>query len=335
MKSVMVSYQVLVVEDNDGDLFLIQDYLREGLQNPKIYTAQSFLQAKNILTHERGFDVILLDLSLPDSYGKELIQNVSQLAGDVVLIVLTGNNDEAFGVDSLTYGVSDYLIKDEITPGILYKSIIYSLGRKQASDSLTESEKRYKDLFHLSPIPMYLYCCSSYRFLDVNQAAINHYGYSRKEFLSMKLHDIRPEDDLELWKEFMTKLDEGMPFPESLRVRHRKQNGDIIVVEIKGNYIDFLGMRAQVILAHDITDQMMYVKTVEEQNIRLQEIAWMQSHIVRSPLSRLMGLVQSMDTLAEDLGKEGVNRLILDAANELDQIVHEIVKKAEKINKEN
>ena len=104
------------------------------------------------------------------------------------------------------------------------------------------------------------------------------------------------------------------------------------MVDIKGNYIDFLGKKAQVILAHDITERMKYIQTVEEQNTRLHEIAWMQSHIVRSPLSRLMGIVQSMDSLAEDFGREGVSKLILDSAKELDQIIHQIVKKAERIN---
>lgn len=332
MDRVMVSYRVLVVEDNEGDRFLIEDYLREGLKNPEIFTATSFVQAKEELASNDGYDLILLDLTLPDKYGKELIREISHLAADVCLIVLTGNNDEAFGIDSLAYGVADYLIKDEITPSTLYKSIVYSIGRKQASDRLLESEKRYKDLFHLSPIPMYLYCCSSYKFLDVNQATINHYGYSREEFLSMKLPDIRPKEDLSIWEEHMNKLEEGIPFPDSVIVRHIKKNGEIIMVEIKGNYIDFLGHRAQVILAHDITDQMKYIQTVEEQNTRLQEIAWMQSHVVRSPLSRLMGLVQSMDTLVEDLGKKRVNKLILDSAKELDEIVHQIVKKAERIN---
>jgi nitrogen-specific signal transduction histidine kinase len=103
-------------------------------------------------------------------------------------------------------------------------------------------------------------------------------------------------------------------------------------VDIKGNYIDFLGNKAQVILAHDITDQVKYVETVEDQNTRLQEIAWMQSHVVRSPLSRLMGLVQSMDTLEKDLGKEALSSMIMDSARDLDQIIHQIVRKAEKIN---
>lgn len=332
MNEIMVSHRVLVVEDNEGDLFLIKDYLHEGLKNPEIFSATSFRQAKEQLTSNRRYDLILLDLTLPDKYGKELIREISQLADDVCLIVLTGYNDESFGVESLAYGVADYLIKDEITPSSLHKSIVYSLGRKQASDRLMESEKRYKDLFHLSPIPMYLYCCSSYNFLDVNQATINHYGYSREEFLSMRLPDIRPKEDFKIWEELIRKLEEGMPFPESVILRHLKKNGEIIMVDIKGNYIDFLGKKAQVILAHDITERMKYIQTVEEQNTRLQEIAWMQSHIVRSPLSRLMGLVQSMDSLAEDFGREGVNKLILDSAKELDQIIHQIVKKAERIN---
>ncbi len=328
----MVSYRVLVVEDNEGDLFLIEEYLREGLINPEIYTATSFREAKDQLSINRGYDLILLDLTLPDKYGKDLIQEIAQLAEDICLIVLTGYNNEAFGIESLAHGVADYLIKDEITPSSLHKSIVYSLGRKQASDRLLDSEKRYKDLFHLSPIPMYLYCCNDFKFLDVNQAAINHYGYSREEFLSMRLPDIRPKEDYKIWEEIEKKLKAGMPFPYSVIVRHQKKNGDIITVEIKGNYIDFMGKRALVVLAHDITDQVKYIETVEDQNTRLQEIAWMQSHIVRSPLSRLMGLVQSMETLEEDLGRENLNKLILDSACELDQIIHQIVKKAEKIN---
>jgi len=332
MNRVMVSYRVLVVEDNEGDLFLIEEYLREGLSDPEIYTATSFREAKEQLSLKRGYDLILLDLTLHDKNGKELIQEIARLAEDICLIVLTGYNDEAFGIESLSHGVADYLIKDEITPSTLHKSIVYSLGRKQASDRLIDSEKRYKDLFHLSPIPMYLYCCSNYRFLDVNKATINHYGYSREEFLSMRLPDIRPKEDYKIWEEFKQKLEGGMPFPDSVIVRHLKKNGDIITVDIKGNYIDFMGKKAQVILAHDITDQVKYIETVEDQNTRLQEIAWMQSHIVRSPLSRLMGLVQSMDTLEEDLGKENLYKLILDSACELDQIIHQIVKKAERIN---
>ncbi|HSI74317.1 MAG TPA: PAS domain S-box protein [Lunatimonas sp.] len=332
MNKAMVSYRVLVVEDNEGDLFLIEDYLREGLSDPEIYTATTFRQAKDQLSINRGYDLILLDLTLPDKFGKELIQEIAQIAEDICLIVLTGYNNEAFGIESLAHGVADYLIKDEITPSILHKSIVYSLGRKHASERLMDSEKRYRDLFHLSPIPMYLYCCDNYNFLDVNRAAINHYGYSKEEFLSMRLPDIRPREDYETWEKLIKKLEEGMPFPDSVVVRHLKKNGDIITVEIKGNYIDFLGEKAQVILAHDITDQVKYIETVEDQNTRLQEIAWMQSHVVRSPLSRLMGLVQSMDTLEEDLGKEALNKMILDSACELDQIIHQIVQKAERIN---
>jgi len=332
MDSVVVSYRVLIVEDNEGDLFLIEEYLREGLTNPEIYTAASFREAKEQLSVSREYDLILLDLTLPDKHGETLIREITKLANGICLIVLTGYNNEAFGIDSLSYGVADYLIKDEITPRILHKSIVYSLGRKQASDRLIDSEKRYKDLFHLSPIPMYLYCCSSYKFLDVNQATIKHYGYSREEFLSMGLRDIRPKEDYKVWEELIKKLEEGMPFPDSVIVRHLKKNGDIITVDIKGNYIDFLGNKAQVILAHDITDQVKYVETVEDQNTRLQEIAWMQSHVVRSPLSRLMGLVQSMDTLEKDLGKEALSSMIMDSARDLDQIIHQIVRKAEKIN---
>jgi PAS domain S-box-containing protein len=277
-------------------------------------------------------DAIILDLTLPDLQGQALILKIRELAGDVSLLVLTGYSNIEFGMKSLALGVSDYILKDELSPTSLYKSIVYSIGRYKISRQLKESEKRYKELFHLSPQPMYLYALESLNFLDVNKAAIDHYGYSKQEFLTMTLRDIRPKEEVSRLESVIAGIREGKPaLPGPKIFKHRKKSGEIISVEIKSNVIDYQGVRAEVVLANDITERMKYIHAIEDQNKRLQEIAWMQSHVVRAPLARLMSLVMAMESLEKDFGRDNFRKMILDSAEELDEIIRDIVNKTDKV----
>src|SRR5690606_32243458 len=197
---------------------------------------------------------------------------------------------------------------------------------------VAESEKKYSTLFHFSPLPMWVYDLETYRYLDVNAAAISHYGYTREEFLSMTIMDIRPAEELpkvEAAVAFSRQHDEL--FSKGL-FKHRKKNGEIIHAEVRRNIIKFHGRKAEVILAHDITEKLYYIEAIEAQNKKLQEIAWMQSHMVRAPLARIMGLVDVIQNVPES-GIE--NSELLDAihssAVELDDILRNITKKAEQI----
>nr|NYE66328.1 YesN/AraC family two-component response regulator [Mucilaginibacter sp. E4BP6] len=202
-------YNILIVEDNPGDFALVEDFLFEHIEAPQILQAKSFKAAKeNSLISNCMFDVILLDLSLPDCAGKSLINEIVDLCKNIPVIVLTGYVDFKFGVKSLSLGVSDYLLKDELNSTSLYKSIVYSIERKKSIVELAESEKRYSDLFHLSPLPMWVVDMDTSCFLDVNMSTIIHYGYSRDEFLSMTLKDIRPPEGV-----FEKDIEEGKRNP--------------------------------------------------------------------------------------------------------------------------
>src|SRR5690606_13627853 len=147
-------------------------------------------------------------LSLPDKSGQSLLDEILPLAHPIPVIVLTGYSDIEFGIKSLSLGIADYLLKDELTATSLYKSIVYSIERKEISSNLKDSEKRYKDLFHLSPQPMWVYDLETWAFLDVNQSAVNHYGYSKDEFLSMSVLEIRHAEEEEELKERIKKIRE-------------------------------------------------------------------------------------------------------------------------------
>jgi hypothetical protein len=125
----------------------------------------------------------------------------------------------------------------------------------ERTDALQESEQRYRMLFEKNPQPMWVYDQQTLQFLAVNDRAIEHYGYSREEFLAMTLRDIRPEEDV-------AKLLEAASIPvahfhNAGTFRHRKKkNGQIISVEITEDSIMFDGRAASLVLATDVTERL-------------------------------------------------------------------------------
>ncbi len=327
------SYELLVVEDNTGDFVLIQDYLEEVIVQAEVKRATTLRDVQQVFLSNPSFDLILLDLTLPDSSGETLVKEVMECCGDNPVVVLTGYTDVNFAVRSLSLGVSDYLLKDELSPQMLHKSIVYNIERNRNVSRIKESEQRYSELFHLSPQPMLVYDMDTFAFLDVNKAAVIHYGFSYEEFLSMTVLDIRPKETVEEVRELIEKRRKSEEEYFKGIFKHRKKNGEVIDVEIKSNSISFKGKRAKIILANDITERLRQVRIIEEQNQRLREIAWTQSHVVRAPLSRLMGLVDLVknNVLKEDELNQ-ILKYIVHSAEEMDEIIRDIVKKTEGMN---
>ncbi|MBK1440916.1 PAS domain S-box protein [Parapedobacter sp. ISTM3] len=196
-----------------------------------------------------------------------------------------------------------------------------------------ESEAKYSNLFHLSPQPMWVYDLETLRFLDVNIAAVKHYGYSREEFLTLSINDIKPAQKQSKPKgnnTFSKEHDEL--FNQDVYI-HRKKNGEIIHVEVQRAVINFHGRASALILAQDITEKLNHIEAIETQNRKLQEIAWMQSHVVRAPLARIMGLVDLIQNFPESgIENEELLDSISGSAIELDDILKAITNKAEQIN---
>jgi two-component system cell cycle sensor histidine kinase/response regulator CckA len=125
------------------------------------------------------------------------------------------------------------------------------LGR--ANEILKTSERQYRVLFDGNPMPMWVFDRESLKFLAVNQAAMRHYGYSRNEFLSMTIADIRPKEDITRLLDSVATRVPGLS--EAGLWRHQKKDGTIIQVEITSHPISMNGRDAELILSHDITKQ--------------------------------------------------------------------------------
>jgi len=154
--------------------------------------------------------------------------------------------------------------------------------------ALIESEKKYMMLFESNPIPMWVYDMQTLDFLLVNNAAIETYGYSREEFLSMKLFDIRPSSDHVGLMESVKNDNNQYSF--SSNWKHMKKNNEIIIVEIYSHPITFENRKAKLVLASNITQR---VKTEEEIKAvvgELNNFVYRASHDLRGPLARMIGL---------------------------------------------
>lgn len=249
---------ILVIEDNPGDYVLIEEYLAEGLESSNIRHVQTFNKAKTALAETQDFDVILLDLSLPDQSGENLVKKMMELAGQTPVIVLTGFENQEFGLKTLSMGVSDYLLKDECNPFVLSKIINYSIERYRINASLKQSERQYRSTFNLSPQPIYLVDMDTHKFVDVNEAAVKQYGYSKEEFLTMDLTDIRPKEEIPVLKKKIVEADSSNSiFYEGLFL-HKKKNGEVIDVKIRTSRLEEKGRKLRMVLAEDITEKKYY-----------------------------------------------------------------------------
>lgn len=323
METLQNECRILVVEDNFGDYELVEIYLHEHFPILNLVHATCFKQAKEILkTKTVNFDVILLDLSLPDKNGFKLINEILIVAQNVPILVLTGYEDVAFGVKSLAKGVADYIIKEDLTAILLYKSILYSLERKKSIAALQESERQYSELFHFNPQPMWVFDPKKNQFLDANYAAIEQYGYSKEEFKAMPIAEINSKLNVYGTCDIIT----NNKMQSSGICIHQKKNEEFISVEIYRSSVEYKDREAFIILANDVSERLAYIKAIETQNKKLKEISWLQSHKVRAPVARILGLVN----LIKDDTNNNQNEIIgylHDSANELDEVIKDINKK--------
>ena len=224
-----------------------------------------------------------------------------------------------------------YELDDQGGIGRVY-GILQDITEKKTAELLVKrSEKKYRNLFNSSPLPMWVYDMETYKFLNVNNAAIRHYGYTREEFLSMTLKDIRPVSEIGRLEAEVNKIRGTERFNEGI-FKHCTKSGEVINVKIQGNVIDFDGQEARLVLAIDVSAHLAYMNAIEEQNARLREIAWIQSHVVRAPLARIMALIDVLKD--KDLSREDFLKYIgflSVSGNELDNVIKGIVERTQRL----
>lgn len=168
---------------------------------------------------------------------------------------------------------------------------------KESQQALEKRAANYQLLFQNNPMPMWIMCRASLKILDVNTAAVDHYGYSRDEFLQLSAKDLRPASEVE-------KFVRSAFSPPLLRRpgvwKHKTKDGRIILVDVIAENIVYQEKEARIILAHDITEKIKAESELIEHRIRQKEM-----------IAKIS--IQAQETEREELGKElhdNINQLL-------------------------
>ncbi|MDB6109690.1 MAG: hypothetical protein JWR69_1440, partial [Pedosphaera sp.] len=176
---------------------------------------------------------------------------------------------------------------------------------------MPELEDQYRILFHRNPLPMWVYDVQTLAFLAVNEAALRHYGYSREEFLSMTILDIRPPEEVPRLKEILPGSP-AEPDPRNSGVwRHRKKDGTIIEVEVWSEALPFAGHNARL---ESVPLEEHSARLVQVQDITELRRSTEQLHLLQASISRIKDAV--VITEAEPLDEPGPRIVFVNEAFE-------------------
>ncbi|MCM3877502.1 MAG: PAS domain S-box protein [Thermoanaerobaculia bacterium] len=223
-----------------------------------IHTALGFLvlTVGVLSAHSRG----LSRLFVSDTAGGVLARRIFPVA--LLAPVLLGwlrIAGEQLGLYGPEFGgalqaVSDAIILTVVLLGTAAALMRVDEKRRSSEEALRIAEEQYRLLFESSPLPMWVVDRDTLRYLAANDAAVGHYGYSRDEFLSMHIGQIRPAEDVAAVKLAIPKETAGI---EKLGVwRHLKKDGTLINVEIATHVLTWAGRSAWLVLAYDVTDRL-------------------------------------------------------------------------------
>jgi len=145
-----------------------------------------------------------------------------------------------------------------------------SVQLQNSRQELEQKAENYQLLFEKNPMPMWIMSKSSFNILDVNKAAIKHYGYSKEEFLQLSSLDLRPKEDIQKFLDSAAKGWEGNTKHEIWR--HKKKDGTVIMVDVIADDIEYKNQSARLILANDVTEKLRAEAELVRHRIMQQQI---------------------------------------------------------------
>jgi PAS domain S-box-containing protein len=268
--------QILLVEDNPGDAFLIQELIKEvNTVKVNLHTVERLSEAFNLLASAASsslnqcFDVMLLDLSLPDSQGIETFIQANSQAKTIPIIVLTGIDDETLALRAMQEGAQDYLVKGQVTGDLLVRSMRYAIERQRIEDALCQSEERFRVALKNSPIFVF----NQDRDLRYTWVYNQRAGWTEQTMLGKQDCEIMPHSDAQaltaikyhvLTKGIGTRAEVSITTAKGIRYY------DLTVEPLRNESADIIGITCASI---DITEQQIALQERQSAEAKIREQA--------------------------------------------------------------
>ncbi len=261
---------VLLIEDNPGDARLIEIMLDESPHPDFTVTVARTLADARACLDNIVFDVVLCDLSLPDSKGLQTVETVLGFDSTLPVIVLTGLNDDVVGLQAVNKGAQDYLVKDQIETALLTRAICYAIERNLTERALQQSEARFRSLTENTPAGVYIIQngCFSY----VNPALASMLGYTSDELIGICSETIVHPDDRELVRENIRRRLEHETDTAHYELRCLRKDGTTIYGEALGARIVEDGIPSTIGTLVNVSERTAAHKTIEKERTFLRTL---------------------------------------------------------------
>lgn len=333
---------ILLIEDNLAEAGLIKDQLSEVKgQQYSVEHIQYLAQGLDLL-RDRNFDVIILDLGLPDSQGLDTLTELRNHEKHTPAIVMTVLDDEEMALKSLDMDIQDYLIKSEITSSILKRSIRYAMQRKRSAEELRRSELKFATIFQVAPVLLDISKPVDGEIIEVNETMLTTCGYQREEMVG------RTAQQLCIWenptdrdKVVRALLEQGPV--RDLVINFKDKSGQLVNGLLSAELLEIEGERYMLSLVKDITEQKRIEAEIKRLNASLasradeleysnEELAAFNrtvSHDLRQPLNVISTACQAVEMLSGDkldMESKGFLTMALDAVKRMSELIAALLK---------
>lgn len=279
------SVNIFLVEDDPDDVLIFKDMLKENLSDPfphNIQNAFTLHEALEKIPQEK-YDVIFLDLHLPDSNGIDTFTTINKSFPDTPIILLTGLQDHNFALEALSLGAQDYLVKGAFNSQAIRRVIRYSIERKQLLNKIEQSsEERFRKLIEEDSDGMMVTDLAG-QVLFVNPAALSILNLSEKELLGNTFpYPINPNSHTEI----------EITLPHSQRTRS---------IEMKVLLTEWEKHPAYLASIHDITEtreiERLKAEMLEREKLDTIKDNFISvvSHEIRTPLTIIKASLSNLE----------------------------------------
>lgn len=265
---------ILLIEDNETDAILVQNDLQHAMGDQITVVHTERLSSALELIRKQPFDLILSDLTLPDSDGVTTINRLRESAASIPIAVLSFRDDEKLAIKAIKAGAQDYLVKGSLTEGVLARVIRYSIERKRLEEGSRKARKRFQTVFEKAPLGIALINLQTGKYYDVNPMYACIAGRSVDELLHLNQSDIiHPDDVLSYRREIELFIHHQS---HDSKIVKRVLRTDMSIIWIEMSLVPFESMDGQEIcylcMIEDITERKRMIENLRHLTTHLQDV---------------------------------------------------------------